>query len=173
MPNRISPPTPASAASTAALRRLSLVCWTTPGMDGTGTGSAIPSLTNSGSTRSEPSTLVAAASRRSAAVRRSLRGRTTGNPVMAVTSRWRPALTSSEPTAGAAPALAGLADRLTGRDGRVTQAGAVLGQRLGQRRGRGFRRHHIDPQPVLGGGLGGLGADHRDDRDRVRLAGDA
>ena len=91
MPNRISPPTPASAASTAALRRLSLVCWTTPGMDWTGTGSAIPSLTNSGSTRSEPRTLVAAASRRSAAVRRSLRGRTTGNPVMAVTSRWRPA----------------------------------------------------------------------------------
>src|SRR5262252_5943165 len=114
MPNRISPPTPASAASTAALRRLSLVCWATPGMDGTGTGSAIPSLTNSGSTRSEPRTL--------------------------------------EPAAGATPALAGLADRLAGRDGRVTEAGAVLGQRLGEGGGGGFRRQHVDAQPVLGGG---------------------
>ena len=81
MPNRIRPPTPASAASAAALRRLSLVCWTTPGMEGTGTGSVIPSLTNIGSTRSEPRTLVLAARRRSAGVRRSLRGRTAGKPV--------------------------------------------------------------------------------------------
>ena len=57
MPNRIRPPTPASTASAAALRRLSLVCWTTPGMDDTGCGSAMPSLTNSGSTRSAGRTL--------------------------------------------------------------------------------------------------------------------
>src|SRR6266513_6012241 len=56
------------------------VCWATPGMDGTGSGSPIPSLTNSGSTRSDPRTVVRAASLRSAAVRRRRRGRAAGNP---------------------------------------------------------------------------------------------
>ena len=82
MPNRISPPTPASTASTAALRRLSRVCCSTPGIEPTGRGSLIPSLTNSGRTRSPARTLVDATSRRSAAVRRSLRGRATGNPAL-------------------------------------------------------------------------------------------
>src|SRR5215831_19412151 len=226
MPNSIIPPTPASTASAAALRRLSLVCWVTPGMDGTGSGSLIPSLTNRGSTRSDPRTVVRAASRRSAAVRRSLRGRAAGNPSFtagsfpltgisgwfparrtaagersAVSSsspgtpssalprtnndvhppggRWRRqtstghVLASPQAAPGAAPALAGLAYRLTGGDGRIAEAGAVAGQRLGQGHRRGLRRHHVHPQPVLGGGLRGLRADHRDGRDRVRLAGDA
>ena len=32
-PNSITPPIPAAAASTAALRRLSRLCWTTPGIE--------------------------------------------------------------------------------------------------------------------------------------------
>src|SRR5215468_1273366 len=173
MPNSISPPTPAATASAAVLRRLSRVCWATPGMDGTGSGSLIPSLTNRGSTRSDPWTVVRAASLRSAAVRRRRRGRAAGNPLV---TGWlllarRPAA-SPQPAARAAPALAGLAYRLTGRDGRLAEAGAVLGQRLGQGRGRRLRCHHVHPQAVLGGGLRGLRADHRDGRDRVRLAGD-
>src|SRR6266513_3484593 len=56
------------------------VCWATPGMDGTGSGSPIPSLTNRGSIRSDPRTVVRAASLRSAAVRRRRRGRAAGNP---------------------------------------------------------------------------------------------
>ena len=43
-PKSMSPPTPASTASAAALRRLSLVCWTTPGMEATGCGSRDPLL---------------------------------------------------------------------------------------------------------------------------------
>ena len=82
MPNRISPPTPASTASTAALRRLSLVCCITPGIEATGCGSPMPSLTNSGSTRSAARTPPGATRRRRAAVRRSLRGRATGNPAL-------------------------------------------------------------------------------------------
>ena len=48
-------------------------------METTGCGSLIPSLTNIGSSRSDGRTLVCATSRRSAAVRRSLRGRAAGN----------------------------------------------------------------------------------------------
>ena len=51
-PKIISPPTPASTASTAALTRDSQQCWTTPGIDAIGVASAMPSRTNMGSTRS-------------------------------------------------------------------------------------------------------------------------
>ena len=44
----MSPPTPAATASTAAFRRVSRVCWTTPGIEAIGTGSLMPSRTNSG-----------------------------------------------------------------------------------------------------------------------------
>src|ERR1700733_14349414 len=99
MPNRTSPPTPAPTASTAALRRLSLVCCMTPGIDGTGCGSSIPSLTNSGSTRSAGRRLVCATKRRRAAVRRSLRGRTAGNPAaIGFLLTWA----HTDPTLGAA-----------------------------------------------------------------------
>ena len=47
-PNSMIPPTPASAASAAALRSESRVCWTTPGIDEIGRGSARPSATNTG-----------------------------------------------------------------------------------------------------------------------------
>ncbi len=90
MPNRTRPPTPASAASAAALRTLSLVCCSTPGIEATGCGSPIPSLTNSGSTRSAGRTLVGATRRRMAAVRRSLRGRAAGNPAVIVFSGGLP-----------------------------------------------------------------------------------
>src|SRR5690242_834318 len=187
MPNRIRPPTPASAASAAALRRLSLVCWTTPGMEGTGTGSVIPSLTNIGSTRSLPRTLVCAARRRSAGVRRSLRGRTAGKPVTTTSfsapgpggSRlpWR-SLTTVRPglpyaAAAAAAALAWPAHRLTRGQCGVPQPRAVLGQRVHQRRCRRPGRGDVDAEPVLGGGLRGLRADHRHRGHRVWLAGDA
>src|SRR5258708_29056883 len=45
------PPTPAATASAAAFRTLSLLCWTTPGINATGCASAMPSFTNNGSTR--------------------------------------------------------------------------------------------------------------------------
>ena len=50
---RGSPPgTPRSASARTSLRRLSWVCWTTPGIDTTGSGASMPSFTNSGATRS-------------------------------------------------------------------------------------------------------------------------
>ena len=50
MPNSISPPTPASTASTAAFRNEARECCTTPGMLEIGRGSSSPSATNIGST---------------------------------------------------------------------------------------------------------------------------
>lgn len=76
--NSMRPPTPASTAARAALRSESRVCWRTPGIDATGTGSVIPSRTNIGRTRSAGDTRVSATIRRSGAVRRSRLGRTTG-----------------------------------------------------------------------------------------------
>src|SRR4051794_25817883 len=80
-PNSISPPTPAATASAAALRSESRVCWTTPGIDETGTGSTAPSLTNIGSTSCRGRRVVSATRRRSAGVARRRRGRCVGKPI--------------------------------------------------------------------------------------------
>src|SRR5690349_8273977 len=80
-PNSISPPTPAATASAAALRSESRVCWTTPGIDETGTGSLAPSLTNIGSTSCRGRRVVSATRRRSAGVARSRRGRWVGKAI--------------------------------------------------------------------------------------------
>ena len=148
MPNSISPPMPASAASCAALRSESRVCWTTPGIDEIGTGSSMPCLTNTGSTKSAGASRVCAVSRRSAGVDRSRRPR--ANPDVAPPTVTVPRL---PPRPGAAAANSASAST-SGRDGR--------GLRL-----------HVDPQPeLLRAGRGGR-ADHRDDGLGVRLAGDA
>jgi hypothetical protein len=52
----------------------------TPGIEPTGCGSLMPSLMNSGWTRSAGRTLVLATSRRMACVLRNLRGLACGNP---------------------------------------------------------------------------------------------
>src|SRR5699024_6923026 len=65
-PKSMTPPRPAAAASAAARRRLSRLCWTWPGIDAMGTGSVAPSRTKSGSTRWLGSTVVSATRRRSA-----------------------------------------------------------------------------------------------------------
>ncbi len=79
-PKSMMPPTPASAASAAALRRVSRVCWTTPGIEEIGTGSVRPSRTKAGRINSAGCSRVSATMRRIAAVVRSRRGRTSGNP---------------------------------------------------------------------------------------------
>ena len=77
-PYSIRPPTPASTAPIAALASESIECWTTPGIELIGRGSLAPSATNIGSTRSCGRTDTSLASLRSAAVRRSRRGRDAG-----------------------------------------------------------------------------------------------
>src|ERR1017187_2219409 len=177
-PKIMSPPTPASTASAAALRSLSRVCWTTPGMELTGCGSRIPSLTNIGSTRSDGWTLVWATRRRSAAVRRSLRGRAAGNSAVTaapwgLSQCWWSQCWLPQAAAGAAAALAWLPYGLARGDGRVADARPVFGERVHQGRGRGFRCGHVHPEPELGRGARGLRPDNGDHRDRVRLPGDA
>ena len=70
---------PRSASARTSLRRLSWVCWSTPGIDTTGSGASIPSFTKSGATRSSTSTRVSPTRRRNAGVRRSRRDRCSGN----------------------------------------------------------------------------------------------
>ena len=82
-PNSITPPRPASTASLAAFFSESRVCWTTPGIVEISRGSVASSATNIGSTSWLGRTEVSATSRRSAGVRRSRRGRISGNPM-----RW-------------------------------------------------------------------------------------
>ena len=72
------PPNPAATAAAAALRSESRECWTTPGMDGIGTGSRAPSLTNTGSTSCRAATEVSRTSPRIAAEVRNLLGRPLG-----------------------------------------------------------------------------------------------
>src|SRR5260370_41843446 len=171
MPNRISPPTPAATASAAALRRLSLVCCTTPGIDATGCGSAMPSFTNRGSTRLDGRTATCATSRRSGALRRSLLALVTGKPgdiSLLVGCAGLP-----DPAACSAAPLAGLTHRLSRLDRRVPQAGTMRGEPLDQGRHRWRLRDHVHAQAELSGRLARLRADHRDHGHRVRLAGDS
>ncbi len=78
MPNSITPPSPAAAASAAAFRSESRVCWTTPGIDEIGCGSEAPSRTNIGRISWRASSEVSATIARIAGVRRSRRGRIEG-----------------------------------------------------------------------------------------------
>ena len=169
-PNSISPPTPACTASAAALRSESRECCTTPGIDAIGAGSASPSRTKSGSTRSPGDSRVCATSARSAAVRRSRRGRPAGNcasgPVPVGIVRW--------PSGG--PSGASATGRSTGSPA-ATAADraerAVLRERRGELGHRRVRGEDVDPQAVLLRRLGGGRADAGDHRRGVRLAGDA
>ena len=77
-PNSMIPPSPSPAASAAAFLSESRECCTTPGMLRIGVGPVAPSRTNTGRTSCRASRDVSATSRRSAAVRRSRRGRVTG-----------------------------------------------------------------------------------------------
>ncbi|GAB7145132.1 hypothetical protein LRC484719_37310 [Mycobacterium riyadhense] len=77
-PKSISPPTPAATASVAALRNESTVCCATPGIEGMGRDSDIPSATNIGSTKCLGSKDVCATKRLKAGVERSRRGRCRG-----------------------------------------------------------------------------------------------
>src|SRR5580692_3776294 len=166
-PNTMMPPTPASAASAAALRRLSLVCCTTPGIDPIGCGSMMPSLMNTGSTSSAGRSAVSATIDRSALVPRSRRALTSGNPALTST----PSL--ADPAAAAAAALARTSQRLARRECRVALRRTELGERVDEGGDRRLGRRHVHPQPEVGGGLGRLRADHPDHGDRVRLARDA
>ncbi len=75
IPKSITPASPDRAASTAVLRSVSSVCWTTPGIEPIGRGSARPSATKSGSTSRRGSTVVSATIDRIAGDVRSRRGR--------------------------------------------------------------------------------------------------
>ena len=70
MPNSMKPSTPFEAVSTASLRRASSVSWDWPGMLATGTGSVMPSFTNSGAIRSCGARSVSRIRLRRAGVRR-------------------------------------------------------------------------------------------------------
>ena len=77
-PKRMTPGMPRSASARTSLRSDSRVCWTTPGIDAIGAGSAMPSRTKSGATRSSIDRRVSATSRRRAGVRRNRRSRRAG-----------------------------------------------------------------------------------------------
>ena len=89
-PKRIAAGTPRSRRRRTSARSEATVCCTTPGSDGTGCGSSMPSRTNSGATRSSMPSTVSATSRRSAAVRRRRRGRWVGKATAGVYERLRP-----------------------------------------------------------------------------------
>src|ERR1019366_2457928 len=117
------------------------------------------------STRSDGWTLVWATRRRSAAVRRSLRGRAAGNSAVTaapwgLSQCWWSQCWLPQAAAGAAAALAWLPYGLARGDGRVADARPVFGER-------------VHPEPELGRGARGLRPDNGDHRDRVRLPGDA
>src|SRR4029077_1412778 len=142
-----------STAASAAFRKLSLVCCITPGIEPTGCGSLIPSLTNSGWTRSAGCRLVLATRRRMACVLRSLRGLACGNPAAIIRLLWR---LLPEPPPGAAATFARAPYRLSGCRGRFPHRCPVRGQRLDEERRRRILRDHVDPQAELGGSLRGL-----------------
>src|SRR5215217_2812404 len=79
MPNSSRAGIPSPASSAASLCRLSRVCWACPGIEAIGTGSPIPSLTNSGATRSRRDSSCSRTSPRSTRLPRSRRGRPAGN----------------------------------------------------------------------------------------------
>ncbi len=74
-PNSMNASTPLLAISDASLRRDSSVCWDCPGIEAIGTGSVMPSFTNSGATRCRGASSVSRINARSAGVRRIRRGR--------------------------------------------------------------------------------------------------
>ena len=78
MPNSMKPSTPFDAVSTASLRMASSVSWDWPGMLATGTGSPMPSFTNSGAIRSFGASSVSRIRLRRAGVRRMRRARCVG-----------------------------------------------------------------------------------------------
>ncbi len=86
-PKSMIPETPAATASTAAFRRVSRVCWCTPGMAETATGASMPSRTNAGRIRFAGSSRVSATIRRIVGVVRSRRGREPGKLAYAVILR--------------------------------------------------------------------------------------
>ena len=102
-----------------SLRRLSWVCWTTPGIDATGSGASMPSFTNSGATRSSTERRVSATSRRMAGVRRSRRGRCSGNG----TTPWLPGGLARPPTSRSGAPEAGPVAQETGRRARTALRG--------------------------------------------------
>ena len=75
MPKSITPASPAAAASMAALRSVSSVCWTTPGIEPIARGSLIPSATNTGKINCRGARPVSATIARITGVVRNLRGR--------------------------------------------------------------------------------------------------
>src|SRR5882672_4674930 len=97
-PKRITPGMPRSASARTSFRRLSWVCWTTPGIDGIGCGWSIPSLTNRGATRSSTDSRVSATNRRTAAVRRNRRGRCSGKPIAPDATAGAPLSNDQAPT---------------------------------------------------------------------------
>ncbi len=171
MPNRITPPTPAATASAAAFLTLSLVCWRTPGMEGTGCGSLMPSFTNSGRTRSEATHL----DRRDQPTHRRgptqptwSRRRKRGERKLAVTTIPRFLIRRPPPGGAHSPCGSSSPDSSPSPD-----PGTELTERLHQGGDRGLVGHDVDAQAELLGGLGGLRTDTRDHGDGVRLAGDA
>ena len=74
------PGTPSDTSRLASTTSESSECCTWPGMESIGTGSAVPSRTKSGATRSSGPRRASATSRRNAGVRRSRRSRRTGKP---------------------------------------------------------------------------------------------
>ncbi len=79
MPKRMTAGMPSSATSRPSLTSSSTDVWATPGMDWTGLRTPSPGTTNSGRIRSSTVTRVSRTMRRSVSVRRSRRGRYSGN----------------------------------------------------------------------------------------------
>ena len=143
-PNSMIAGSPRSASARTSLRRLSWVCWTTPGIDGTGSGASIPSLTNRGATRCSGVTRCSATSRRNAGVRRSRRIRRSGK---ATSPGYRRRVSSRAATTPAI--VCGSASASTRRP-RARAVSEVTGPmetigRLSARRGRRPRRRSWSP----------------------------
>src|SRR5688500_9509725 len=79
MPNSRTPGIPRSAVSRASLTSSSMEVCATPGMEVSGLRTPEPGTTNSGRIRLDTSTRVSRTSARMRSVRRSLRGRYSGN----------------------------------------------------------------------------------------------
>ena len=144
MPKSISPPMPASAASCAAFRSESSVCWTTPGIEEIA-HRGVDALLDE---------------HRQHEVRRRQPG-LRGQPPQ----RGR----RPEPT----PAGEARTRHLPSPSSASRSDSGVLGQGVDQRADGGRLRLHVDAQAELLGAGGGRRADDGDDGLGVRLAGDA
>ena len=102
-PNRMTAGMPRRATSSASRAASSAERWNCPGRDGIGLRMPRPGRTNSGNTRSSAARVVSRTRRRMAGLRRSRRGRVSGNDIFPEPSLSRPAVQTRAPPGRARP----------------------------------------------------------------------